>query len=69
MLPPPEPVGGPGRGGKGERKPAGRTPEEIAQETPALRRLREHNKKKELKGGFGKGYDDGGGLAGLKIGR
>jgi len=67
LLPPPEaPAGRPG--GK-DRKPVGRTPEEIAKETPALRRLREQSKAKELKGGFGKGYDDGGGLAGLTLGR
>jgi ribosomal protein S1 len=57
----------PGR--KDDKKPAGRTPEEIAKETPAMRRLREHKKGVNLKGGFGKGYDDGGGLAGLKLGR
>ena len=69
LLPPPEaPAGKPGGGGK-DRKPVGRTPEEIAKETPALRRLREQAKAKDLKGGFGKGYDDGGGLAGLKLGR
>lgn len=68
LLPPPEaPAGKPGAGK--DRKPPGRTPEEIAKETPALRRLREQSKAKELKGGFGKGYDDGGGLAGLKLGR
>lgn len=69
LLPVPEPVAAPGRPGAKDRKPPGRTVEEIAKETPALRRLREQAKSKELKGGFGKGYDDGGGLAGLKIGR
>jgi small subunit ribosomal protein S1 len=54
---------------KRDGRPPGRTQEEIAKETPALRRLREQSKGKELKGGFGKGYDDGGGLAGLKLGR
>ncbi|MGE3107690.1 MAG: S1 RNA-binding domain-containing protein [Phycisphaerales bacterium] len=67
LLPAPEaPAGRPG--GK-DRKPPGRTPEEIAKETPALRRMREQAKSKELKGGFGKGYDDGGGLAGLRLGQ
>jgi small subunit ribosomal protein S1 len=55
---------------KGDKDRPTRTPEEIQKETPALRRLREHAKAKQdtgLKGGFGKGYDDGGGLAGLKL--
>ncbi len=68
LLPPPEPAGKPGAGGKRGDK-GGRTPEEIAKETPALRRLREKSKGRELTGGFGKGYDDGGGLGGLKLGR
>jgi ribosomal protein S1 len=64
LIPPPEMPSRPG--GKRPEK-GGRTPEEIAAETPALRRAREKAKGKDLKGGFGKGYDDGGGLAGLKL--
>jgi len=64
LLPPPEMPSRPG--GKRPEKGA-RTPEEIAAETPALRRAREKARKQDLKGGFGKGYDDGGGLGGLKL--
>lgn len=56
---------------KGDKDKPGRTPEEIQKDTPALRRLREQAKLKQAaegtKGGFGKGYLDGGGLAGLKL--
>ena len=38
---------------------------EIQKETPELRRKREAYRNKELSGGFGKKFDDGGGLAGL----
>lgn len=65
------PVAPAGGGRKGDRDKPGRTPEEIQKETPALRRLREQAKLKEAKqgrkGGFGEGYLDGGGLAGLKL--
>lgn len=63
LLPAPEAK--PGRSGG---KPAGRTPEEIAKETPAIRRLREQAKAKtkgNLTGGFGAGLE-GGGLGDLK---
>lgn len=67
------PAGPAGGGKKGDKERPGRTAEEIQKETPALRRLREASKLKTadvgLKGGFGKGYDDGGGLGGLKLGR
>lgn len=60
-------------GKKGDKERPGRTAEEIQKETPALRRMREQAKlrtaEQGMKGGFGKGYDDGGGLAGLKLGR
>jgi small subunit ribosomal protein S1 len=65
LLPAPEAKPG-GRGDRG--KPAGRTPEEIAKETPALRRMREQAKGKtggKLTGGFGAGLE-GGGLGDLK---
>lgn len=38
---------------------------EIQKETPELRRQREKFRNKELSGGFGQKFDDGGGLAGL----
>ncbi len=69
---PEAPAGGGGRGGKDKAGGGGRTVEEIAAETPQLRRMREQAKlkqKKGLKGGFGKGYNDGGGLAGLTLGQ
>jgi small subunit ribosomal protein S1 len=62
LLPAPEAK--PGRGGD-RGKPAGRSPEEIAKETPAQRRMREQSKSKKLTGGFGAGLE-GGGLGDLK---
>jgi small subunit ribosomal protein S1 len=44
--------GGGGKGGK-DRKPAGRSVEEIQKETPALRRMREKAKQMQFKGGLG----------------
>lgn len=38
---------------------------ELTKETPELRRKREAFRNKDLSGGFGKKFDDGGGLAGL----
>lgn len=44
-----------GGGGKGKRRDGGqaRSPEEIAKETPAMRRLREKTRQLKLKGGLG----------------
>lgn len=44
------PGGGPGRGR--DKKPMGRSAEEILKETPALRRLREKNRQTQFKGGI-----------------
>jgi small subunit ribosomal protein S1 len=59
MLPAPEPMGGPGGRGKGDKdRGPKRTAEDILKETPALRRLRaaaalrEKQKGGQLKGGF-----------------
>lgn len=43
---------GPGKGGKGKRGEVGRSAEEILKETPALRRMREKNRKMQFKGGL-----------------
>jgi predicted RNA-binding protein with RPS1 domain len=57
-LPAPEPAGGRGGPGgpggrKGDRGGAGRTIEQIREESPALRRLREKFGKQQFKGGLG----------------
>lgn len=54
LKPLPEITMGGGPGGRGkDKKPAGRSVEEIKKETPALRRMREKAKNMQFKGGLG----------------